>query len=164
MGGTNSRANKACTKYILFYSCELTLTGLCHSGRSKTKGKQAIQAVLELGQGIELQKNAIVKLETALAETSALNVVDVTEQLQDARQHLTRLECGFTRKRSALGVHDKADLLKLQKDAFLQLRMNALALKHRIRDRLRQRKFEIEKLERSYRRSTNGLYSWLIAL
>lgn len=34
--------------------------------------------------------------------------------------------------------------------------MNALALKQRLRDRLRQRKFELEKLERSYRRTVNG--------
>ena len=50
------------------------------------------------------------------------------------------------------------NLAVLRNDAFLRLRMNALALKQRIRDRLRQRKFEIDKLERSYRRSANGLY------
>jgi hypothetical protein len=34
--------------------------------------------------------------------------------------------------------------------------MNARSLKHRIRDRLRQRKFELEKLERAYRHTVNG--------
>ncbi|KZP21982.1 hypothetical protein FIBSPDRAFT_664022, partial [Athelia psychrophila] len=35
--------------------------------------------------------------------------------------------------------------------------MNALALKQHLRDRLRQRKFEMECLERSYWRTMNGL-------
>jgi len=46
-----------------------------------------------------------------------------------------------------LGVREQADLRKLQHDVFLRLRMNALALKQRLRDRLRQRKFEIKRLE-----------------
>jgi hypothetical protein len=36
--------------------------------------------------------------------------------------------------------------------------MNACALKARLRDRLRQRKFELERLERSYRITVNGKF------
>ena len=36
--------------------------------------------------------------------------------------------------------------------------MNACALKARIRDHLRQRKFELERLERSYRKTVNGVW------
>jgi hypothetical protein len=128
-------------------------------GRSKAKGKQAVQAVLELAESIQLQKHAITKLETALAQTSMLDMADLSEQLQDAREHLTRLEHGYDRKKNALGIGEQANLRMLQRDTFLRLRMNALALKQRLRDRLRQRKFEIEKLERSYRRSVNGMYN-----
>ena len=85
-------------------------------------------------------------------------MVDISGQLRDAREHLARLERGFERKKSALGVGEQVNLCNLQRDAFLRLCMNALALKQRLRDRLRQRKFEIEKLERSYRRSANGMY------
>ena len=35
--------------------------------------------------------------------------------------------------------------------------MNAYALKTRIRDRLCQRKFELKRLERSYRKTVNGV-------
>jgi hypothetical protein len=52
-------------------------------------------------------------------------------------------------------------LQKLKADIFLQIRMNARALKTRIRDRLRQRKFEIERLERSYRHAVNGKMNFL---
>ena len=127
------------------------------TGRSKAKGKQAVQAVLELAESIRLQKHAITKLETTLAQISILDMADLSEQLQDARAHLAHLERGYDRKKNALGIGERANLHKLQQDTFLRLRMNALALKQRLRDRLRQRKFEIEKLERSYRRSVNGM-------
>ena len=133
-----------------------------HAGRSKTKGKQAVQAVLELSESIGLQKATIAKLETTLTQIALFDVVDISGQLQDAREHLARLERGFERKKSALGVGEQTNLRNLQRDAFLRLRMNALALKQRLRDRLRQRKFEIKKLERSYRRSANGIYGWYI--
>ncbi|KAG1888481.1 uncharacterized protein F5891DRAFT_987773 [Suillus fuscotomentosus] len=53
--------------------------------------------------------------------------------------------------------NNRADLQQLKKDAYLQVRMNARALKARLHDRLRQRKFELEKLERSYRNTVNEL-------
>jgi hypothetical protein len=98
------------------------------------------------------------KLEATLAQGDTDDIVSLSQQLQDARRHQLRLEQGLQRKKTMLGVREQADLRELQNDAFLRLRMNALALKQRLRDRLRQRKFEIEKLERSYRRSANGKY------
>ena len=113
--------------------------------------------MLELIGTIELQKKAITKLETTLAQTMLFEIAELSEQLRDGRNHLAQLEQGLARKKRALGVGEQADLRKLQQNAFLRLRMNALALKHRLRDRLRQRKFEIEKLERSHRHSVNGM-------
>ena len=120
--------------YAFLFTIFCLLTSLWHVGRSKTKGKQAVQAVLELAWTIELQKKAITKLETTLAQTSVLDIADLTEELQSARDHLTCLEQGFNRKKAALGVSEQADLRKLQRDAFLQIRMNALVLKHHLRD------------------------------
>ncbi|KAG2741772.1 hypothetical protein P692DRAFT_20750394, partial [Suillus brevipes Sb2] len=56
----------------------------------------------------------------------------------------------------ALGTEDKVNLEKMKKDLYLTVRLNALAVKTRIRDRLRQRKFELERLERSYRATVNA--------
>jgi hypothetical protein len=109
-----------------------------------------------LENALELHKKAVIKLEATLAEDDPEDVVSLSEQLEDAQRHQLRLEQGLHRKKTMLGVSEQADLQRLQNDAFLRLRMNALALKQRLRDRLRQRKFEIEKLERSYRRSANG--------
>jgi hypothetical protein len=104
------------------------------------------------------QQKEITKLETRLALSESFDLNELSHQLDDACAHLASLERGLHRKRAALGVDDQADLKKLQQNTFLRIRMNALALKERIRDRLRQRKFEIEKLERNYRHSTNGMY------
>jgi len=122
--------------------------------------RQAIYAVLELMGSIDLQKKAIAKLEMTLAQTSLFEVTDLLEQLRDTREHIAHLEQGLSRKKRALGGGEQADLRKLQQNTFLRLRMNALALKHRLRDWLHQRKFEIEKLERSHRHSVNGIYRW----
>ena len=127
-------------------------------GRGKNKGKLAVEAILVLESTIGSQEKTVKNLELALATGDDLDVTELSEQLQDARAHLLRLQQGVRRKRGELGVAEKANLAVLRNDAFLHLRMNALALKQRIRDRLRQRKFEIDKLERSYRRSANGLY------
>jgi hypothetical protein len=61
------------------------------------------------------------------------------------------------RRRAALGTEDKVNLERMKKDIYLTVRLNALAIKTRIRDRLRQRKFELERLERSYRATVNGV-------
>ena len=128
----------------------------CIIGRSKNKGRQAVQAILVLENALELHKKTVTKLEMTLAENDLHDIIALSEELQDARSHQSRLEQGLRWKKLVLGVSEQADLRKLQNDAFLRLRMNALALKQRLRDRLRQRKFEIERLERSYRRSANG--------
>lgn len=105
-------------------------------------------------QALELQKKAILQLESLLTNDLA-DITDVIHQLQDARQHLSKLEQGIHRKRTSLGVSEQADLVRLKENSFLRLRMNALALKQRLWDRLCQRKFEMEKFERSYRHGTN---------
>ena len=109
------------------------------------------------------QQKQISKLEKQLAGGESFDFSELSLQLGDAHEHLASLEQGMRRKRAALGVDDQVDLQRLQQDAFLRIRMNALALKERIRDRLRQRKFEIEKLERNYRHSTNGMYVPILA-
>ncbi|KAG1849101.1 hypothetical protein C8R48DRAFT_750301 [Suillus tomentosus] len=57
---------------------------------------------------------------------------------------------------AVLGTEDKVNLEKMKKDVYLTVRLNALAVKTRIRDRLRQCKFELERLKRSYRATINA--------
>ena len=145
-------------RMCFFFGCQVSLIHLLFKGRAKNKGKQAVEAILVLESTMGSHKKIIRQLEITLAAGDDLDVAELSEQLQDARAHYSRLEQGLGHKRAELCVAERANLAMLQNDAFLRLRMNALALKQRIRDRLRQRKFEIDKLERSYRRSANGLF------
>jgi len=58
-----------------------------------------------------------------------------------------------------LGVDEKVQLANVKLTKYHELRMRCRALKHRTRDRLRDRKFELTPVERSARRQMiNGMY------
>jgi hypothetical protein len=98
------------------------------------------------------------QFEDLLGDTSQVNVdvVDLGIELREARENCSRLQDSIRRKRAALGVSQRAALGRIKDSLFLQIRMNARAVKIRICDRLRQRKFELERFERSYRQAVNG--------
>lgn len=91
-----------------------------------------------------------------MKESGDLDIVDTEILLNESRAAHARVKDSIRAKRSKLGVSQRVALQKLKDDAFLQLRMNARAVKTRLRDRLRQRKFELDGFERSYRHSMNG--------
>lgn len=86
-----------------------------------------------------------------------VDVISLQDTLKRTRAHLYRLQKDRERKFRSLGVDQLTVLATMKKDKYLITRMNALALKERLRDRLRQRKFEMERLERNYRRTMNGM-------
>ena len=98
------------------------------------------------------------QLEDQLSKASTIDVdaVELGIQLADARASCVKLQDSVRRRRTALGVGQRAALQRIRDSLFLQIRMNARAVKTRIRDRLRQRKFELERLERSYRQVVSG--------
>jgi len=93
--------------------------------------------------------------EQLLGGNSQIDYQQLDLQLSEARTKRARIVTSIMRKRAALGVDERTQLARLTKNKYLQLRMNARALKQRIRDRLRQRKFELDRFERSYRQTTN---------
>jgi hypothetical protein len=128
-------------------------------GRSKDLGKRAVEAVMALQEALAIQKKTVDVMEATLEEGLDNYDGDVTEfmvLLEEARAKASRIRETFRRKKMALGVDGRLNLQRLTNNAFLHLRMNAHALKKRVRDRLRQRKFELEHLERAYRRTSNG--------
>jgi hypothetical protein len=92
----------------------------------------------------------------AYSDNDEEDVADVASSLEDAQKKVTQLQEIIKQKKGGLGVDGRLSLQKLSTSKFLQLRMSARALKSRIRDRLRQRKFELALLERAYRHCTNG--------
>lgn len=110
---------------------------------------------------MDTHESAINVLEAKLEAGLDGNGIDMTEfsiLLDEARVKAKRIRTTLGCKQAALGVDAQIELQQLTNNAFLRLRMNARALKQRIRDRLRQRKFELERLERAYRVTTNGTY------
>ncbi|KAJ7889084.1 hypothetical protein B0H14DRAFT_2336875, partial [Mycena olivaceomarginata] len=72
-----------------------------------------------------------------------------------AQEALEKSLATLRRKEKALGVNEQQELQKLIKSEYMRVRMNARALKLRLRQRLRARKFEMDIVERTYRRLLN---------
>ncbi|KAJ7632028.1 hypothetical protein B0H17DRAFT_1280950 [Mycena rosella] len=110
-----------------------------HSMKKRT---EATAALARCGKPVSL-----------LREQWALQVKTQTKPLPPESQ--------LRNKEAALGVSQRQALHTLATSQYLRLRMNARALKRRLRDRLRSRKFELDKVERSFRRLVNDqkLYS-----
>ncbi|KAK7056595.1 hypothetical protein VNI00_002311 [Paramarasmius palmivorus] len=126
--------------------------------RSKRSGKRAVEEVVHLREAVDQIKERIMRLENLLLDISLsvpvridikadLEVKEV--QLRDAQRKLRICEAN-------LGVEEQQEVSNLLNNPYINARMNAMAVKTRLVERLRQRKFERDRLERSYRKhSTN---------
>ncbi|KIJ09104.1 hypothetical protein PAXINDRAFT_17808 [Paxillus involutus ATCC 200175] len=121
--------------------------------QSKNKGEEEIARVLALEKILEHQQIAVDDLEHQLITDSVCDVIDLNTCLLEARRKLMATTTLVAKRRAALG-----------RNVYLQVRMNACAVKTRIQERLRQRKFELLRLECAYRTTVNGTSSLLIIL
>jgi hypothetical protein len=116
-----------------------------------------VETILSLQHNLETFQAEVQDLEAQLLGPRHMaDSVEFTIQLNECRAKCNRFTLAIQRHRKALGVDDRLKLERLKNNVYLRIRMNALAVKHRLRGRIRQRKFEIEKLERAYRRTVNG--------
>jgi|ERR1700733_12099879 len=117
-----------------------------------------IHEVLTLKSSHDLYQTEISRYEEMLATgvyEDGMDIADVTLHFEDLQKKMILAQKAIDHKRASLDVDGRLSLRKLLNNKFLQVRMNALALKNRVRSRLRQRKFELEGLERAYRHTTN---------
>ncbi|KAG6903516.1 hypothetical protein DXG01_000488, partial [Tephrocybe rancida] len=125
--------------------------------QSQNAGKDAVKELLQMRE----TRDGLKKREReydALIEDEATPMdeyIEAKADLESVRVRLQDLNTRIRNKQSVLGVTDRARLRNLMNNPFLTARMNALALKQRLRDRLRARKFEMERLERSFRKQVN---------
>ncbi|KAG1840800.1 hypothetical protein F4604DRAFT_1885023 [Suillus subluteus] len=128
--------------------------------QSRNKAAEVITIILALEKTLQAQEASIHELEMQLLGVRVPNIGEVNLQLVDARSRYKKTADTLRRPRAALGTEDKVNLEKMKKDIYLtvrlNVRLNARAIKTRIHDRLRQRKFELERLERSYRATVNA--------
>ncbi|KAJ7059947.1 hypothetical protein C8F01DRAFT_989075 [Mycena amicta] len=133
--------------------------------RSKKLGEKAVEHVLQLRTAVKAGEAELAALRRTL--TVAVNKDDdenldaLMLQVTEAQESLDKTQLKLQRKERALGVPGQKLLKKISRSEYLSLRMNARALKTRLRDRLRSRKFELDRVERSFRRLVNEqkLYS-----
>ncbi|KAK6971788.1 hypothetical protein R3P38DRAFT_3336656 [Favolaschia claudopus] len=122
--------------------------------RSRTAGKLAVEAIIRRRQAVGVLNKRITRLEETVMDldADAEDVRRAQEDLKTAREKLKKDTATLKRKEKALGVEDRANLAHLTKSKFIAKRMNARAIKHRLREKLRARKFELDRVERTYRR------------
>lgn len=81
-------------------------------------------------------------------ESENINAGVYKTDLDNAEQALAKTTRTLRAKEQALGVDERYELQQLVNCKYMRLRMNALALKLRLRGHLRARKFERSPVER----------------
>jgi hypothetical protein len=127
-------------------------------GRSKGRGKSAVEEVIRLQKACDVLRDRICKLESILIDpyTESDAFADAELGLERAQAALSESNARLRAKEAGLGIRDRNQVHQLITNPFIEARMNARALKMRLRDKLRFRKFELDRLERSFRKQVNG--------
>lgn len=126
--------------------------------QSKDSADIEIHSILTIMQNAEDYKQQLAKFDSMIDSDEYLENLDANEVLllkEEISIKLQNVKKTIYKKKEKLSVDGRLNLGKLLGNEFLRSRMNALALKQRIRDRLRNRKFELEALERAYRATVN---------
>ena len=84
-------------------------------------------------------------------------MVDAELQVDQVTVDHARAKLRLKNHSARLGAGEKAQLSKLLKSPFINARMNARAIKIRLRSKLQVRKFELEHIEKSFRKQHSGM-------
>ncbi|KAG2101584.1 uncharacterized protein F5147DRAFT_746952 [Suillus discolor] len=123
--------------------------------QSKNKAAEVITTILALEKTLDAHEISVCELEMQLYVGAVANVVEFNLQLANAQSRRAKIADTLRRRKATLGPQGQADLMTMKNDIYLTICLNARAVKNHIRDRLCQRKFELERLERSYQATVN---------
>ncbi|KAG6807063.1 hypothetical protein H0H92_008485, partial [Tricholoma furcatifolium] len=126
--------------------------------QSKRAGKNAITELMRLHESRDALKAQIRDLNASLVSEHGIGLDDHTltmTDLAEARIQLKDLNARIQRKENVLGVDERTELQLLMTNPYFTTMLNALAVKQRLREKLRSRKFELERVERSFRKQVN---------
>ncbi|KAJ7726072.1 hypothetical protein B0H14DRAFT_2641184 [Mycena olivaceomarginata] len=127
-------------------------------GVTKNLGQRAVNAVVLLRSPMKARQELCHELREKYlraVEDGDEAAAMYEQEFREAEEALAKAQANLRRKEAALGVTEHAELQELIKSEYMRLRMNARALKLRLRERLRARKFEMDVVERAYRRLMN---------
>lgn len=105
---------------------------------------------------LEDEANLQRKIDSAIALGNMYALGDLVANLGTSQATKWKTQEIIDRKTERLGLPEQENLKAIAASEFLRLRLNALALKTRLRQRLRERRFELARLEQSYRNAVNG--------
>ena len=127
-------------------------------GQSKNYAKKAVEEVVKLREGLQELENECARLSDALVDfrSDTVDRLEMKETLEKAREKAKKSRGLLRKKEGELGVREQQRVKHLVESPFLWARMNALALKNRLMQRLRARKFEHDQIERSFRKAQAG--------
>ncbi|KAJ7327954.1 hypothetical protein DFH08DRAFT_710067 [Mycena albidolilacea] len=123
--------------------------------RSKTRGEKAVNSIVLLRAAVKMRRAQTVMLMKKFveaAEEDHPNTALYQAEWETAEKALKKAEDTLLRKETELGVDESDELERLSKSEYARDVMNAHALKLRLRERLRARKFEFDPVERTCRR------------
>ncbi|EIW86108.1 hypothetical protein CONPUDRAFT_42338, partial [Coniophora puteana RWD-64-598 SS2] len=123
--------------------------------QSSGRAEEDVLRIIELEKTYEKARETLLSSEAQLASGGAVHLIDTTLNLEEERARCGRLKHSLSKLKAALGLEGRRKLGDMRRNKYLHTRMKALALKTRIRDKLRHRKFELSKLERAYRQTLN---------
>ncbi|KAG6834804.1 hypothetical protein H0H93_007291 [Arthromyces matolae] len=126
--------------------------------QSRAAGRNAVDEILRLEDVVDDLKVRVSECDSILEDpsTPADEFADVRHESASTRNRIKTLKENIRQKRRALGINDLERLNELRNNPYIAKRVNALALKNRLKERLRARKFELDRLERAYRYQANG--------
>lgn len=127
------------------------------TGQSKNKVKEAVEELVLLQARRALLESRVERLEDSMQDSlrEKHGVGDAQARLEKARTDLKTIRETVRTKHSALGTLDGQALDKLKFSEYLGTRLNARSVKEKLRQMLRERKFELAVVERVARRHTN---------
>src|SRR5882757_10451766 len=99
------------------------------TGRSKYKAAEAIAGILALEKTLESHQSIVRELEHQLISNNVDDITTFNLQLNDAHAQCAKVAETHVRRHTGLGISESADLQKLKKSVYLQVHMNAHALK-----------------------------------
>jgi hypothetical protein len=134
---------------------------ISYTGRLKAQGMATVEEVLTSRKKATLLFNRVAELEESLQQEDCTPEVQlyVETHIDDARKAWKKEQARATRLQQTLGIQDMTALRKLTHSDYYCPCMNAKSLNERLRAKLRDRKFKLDPIERSFRRMTSGTRS-----
>ncbi|KAJ3725611.1 hypothetical protein DFJ43DRAFT_1002562, partial [Lentinula guzmanii] len=132
---------------------------ICESGRTQEFLQLQWEAQVKaqtkpMPRNCDASRACVAQLDAILTDTNAplYEVAEAELELERLRPKFKKALAEVSQQERLLGVEGMAQYRHLVSSPFLQARMNALAVKTRLCEKLRARKFEFDRIERSFRR------------